>query len=47
MKMKTHHRNLSKLEKTYTPGPGQYEAPSDFGYLESFKTSPRRNGIRS
>ena len=27
--------------KTETPGPGTYQAPSDFGYLEMVKTSPR------
>lgn len=47
MKMKTHQRNHSNAEKNTTPGPGQYQAPSDFGYLESFKMSPRRSGIRS
>lgn len=26
--------------KSETPGPGTYQAPSDFGYLEFYKTSP-------
>ena len=33
-------------EKYSTPGPGTYQPPSDFGYLESYN-SPRRMGVRS
>ena len=33
-------------EKYSTPGPGTYQQPSDFGYLESYN-SPRRMGVRS
>lgn len=32
--------------KSETPGPGTYQAPSDFGYLETYKSpgSPRSPG---
>lgn len=39
---------LSKGVKLFdTPGPGTYKTPSDFGHLELFKFTPRKDCTKS
>jgi hypothetical protein len=41
-------QKMKTIPKDDTPGPGSYMPPSDFGYLEMYKYSPRTSqGMRS
>lgn len=44
----TRPNNSQLVKRNETPGPGTYMPPSDFGYLELYKFSPRTSqGMRS
>jgi hypothetical protein len=41
IKLDSYRKTQRDNETDHTPGPGSYVPPSDFGYLEMFKSSPR------